>query len=85
MSTTKPETSSLFPSFLYSTAWKEERTQELVIQALNTAFTGIDTANQRKHYFEEAVGWAIQDFLESSTAFDLTQKEHHLIEIISSL
>jgi diketogulonate reductase-like aldo/keto reductase len=51
---------------LYGTAWKEERTQELVVQALNAGFTGIDTANQRKHYFEEGVGLGIQQFLQTS-------------------
>jgi diketogulonate reductase-like aldo/keto reductase len=47
------------PSFLYGTAWKEERTQALTSQALELGFNGIDTANQRKHYFEEAVGRAV--------------------------
>ena len=44
------------PGFLYGTAWKEERTQGLVELALRTGFRGIDTANQRRHYFEAAVG-----------------------------
>jgi diketogulonate reductase-like aldo/keto reductase len=44
------------PDFLYGTAWKEERTQGLVDLALSAGFRGIDTANQRRHYFEEAVG-----------------------------
>ncbi|MCE9527500.1 MAG: aldo/keto reductase [Planctomycetales bacterium] len=47
------------PSFLYGTAWKEDRTQSLVELALEQGFRGIDTANQRKHYFEAAVGQAI--------------------------
>ncbi len=34
-----------------------------MLQALKAGFRGIDTANQRKHYFEEAVGDAIQQFL----------------------
>ncbi len=46
------------PTFLYGTAWKEERTQELVALALATGFRAIDTANQRKHYVEAAVGMA---------------------------
>jgi diketogulonate reductase-like aldo/keto reductase len=54
------------PPFLYGTAWKEAATQALVTQALNLGFTGIDTANQRVHYFEEAVGLGIQDYLKSS-------------------
>jgi diketogulonate reductase-like aldo/keto reductase len=45
--------------FLYGTAWKEERTQALVELALNVGFRGIDTANQRRHYHEAAVGLAI--------------------------
>jgi len=44
------------PDFLYGTAWKESRTELLTALALREGFRGIDTANQRKHYFEEAVG-----------------------------
>ena len=44
------------PGFLYGTAWKEERTPVLVELALRAGFRGIDTANQRRHYFEEGVG-----------------------------
>jgi diketogulonate reductase-like aldo/keto reductase len=44
------------PDFLYGTAWKEERTQELTELALQMGFRGIDTANQRRHYFEAGVG-----------------------------
>ncbi|MGE0489911.1 MAG: aldo/keto reductase family protein [Vulcanimicrobiota bacterium] len=47
------------PSFLYGTAWKEEATCELVLQALEAGFRAIDTANQRKHYHEAAVGQAL--------------------------
>jgi diketogulonate reductase-like aldo/keto reductase len=47
------------PSFLYGTAWKEDRTQRLVELALEQGFRGIDTANQRKHYYEAEVGQAI--------------------------
>ncbi|PHQ81372.1 MAG: xylose reductase [Coxiella sp. (in: Bacteria)] len=48
------------PSFIYGTAWKEDYTSTLVEQALEAGFTGIDTANQRKHYFEEAVGLGLE-------------------------
>jgi diketogulonate reductase-like aldo/keto reductase len=51
------------PSFLYGTAWKEDRTEGLVIDALDAGFRGIDTANQRKHYHEAAVGQAVQSKL----------------------
>jgi diketogulonate reductase-like aldo/keto reductase len=47
---------SLLPDFLYGTAWKEERTPTLVELALRAGFRGIDTANQRRHYFEAGVG-----------------------------
>jgi diketogulonate reductase-like aldo/keto reductase len=46
----------LHPEFLYGTAWKEERTAGLVELALRAGFRGIDTANQRRHYFEAGVG-----------------------------
>ncbi len=54
------------PPILYGTAWKEENTERLVTQALTLGFKGIDTANQRKHYFEEGVGLAVQKFLKTS-------------------
>jgi diketogulonate reductase-like aldo/keto reductase len=47
------------PRFLYGTAWKEDQTQHLVELALERGFRGIDTANQRRHYDEAAVGRAI--------------------------
>src|ERR1700722_3026251 len=42
--------------FLYGTAWKEDRTATLTELAIREGFRGIDTANQRRHYFEEGVG-----------------------------
>ncbi len=47
------------PDFLYGTAWKEDRTPALTELALRAGFRGIDTANQRRHYFEEGVGQAL--------------------------
>src|SRR5882724_10238014 len=47
------------PNFLYGTAWKEDRTAALTELALRSGFRGIDTANQRKHYFEAGVGQAL--------------------------
>jgi len=47
------------PGMLYGTAWKEERTAALTELALRTGFRGIDTANQRRHYFEAGVGQAL--------------------------
>ncbi|NDH68448.1 MAG: aldo/keto reductase, partial [Gammaproteobacteria bacterium] len=63
--TMEQQTTSI-PPVLYGTAWKEDDTQRLVIQALTLGFKGIDTANQRRHYFEEGVGLGIQQFLKSS-------------------
>ena len=47
------------PRFLYGTAWKEDETQRVTTLALLQGFRGIDTANQRKHYHEAAVGRAV--------------------------
>lgn len=47
------------PRFLYGTAWKEDETQRLTELALQQGFRGIDTANQRRHYHEAAVGQAV--------------------------
>jgi diketogulonate reductase-like aldo/keto reductase len=47
------------PEFLYGTAWKEDRTPALTELALRAGFRGIDTANQRRHYFEAGVGQAL--------------------------
>ena len=53
-----------YPPFLYGTAWKEDETRRLTHLALRQGFRGIDTANQRKHYFEAAVGEGIADAIE---------------------
>jgi diketogulonate reductase-like aldo/keto reductase len=47
---------AVIPDFLYGTAWKENRTPALTELALQAGFRGIDTANQRRHYFEAGVG-----------------------------
>ncbi len=60
------------PSFLYGTAWKEEETGPLTLLALQNGFRGIDTANQRKHYFEAAVGEGVAQAVERGV---LTREE----------
>jgi len=77
------------PRLLYGTAWTEDRTQALVALALQQGFRGIDTANQRRHYHEAAVGAAIATvvqqglvsrgdlFLQSKFTFRLGQ-DHRL-------
>ncbi|HEY8134136.1 MAG TPA: aldo/keto reductase, partial [Thermoanaerobaculia bacterium] len=47
------------PPFIYGTAWKENETERLTRLALEAGFRGIDTANQRRHYFEAGVGAAV--------------------------
>jgi diketogulonate reductase-like aldo/keto reductase len=51
------------PGLIYGTAWKQERTQALVEQALSLGFRGIDTACQPKHYHEPGVGAGLADWL----------------------
>lgn len=49
----------LMPQLIYGTAWKKERTAELVERAVQLGFRGIDTACQPKHYQEDGVGLAL--------------------------
>jgi diketogulonate reductase-like aldo/keto reductase len=53
------------PRFFYGTAWKEDRTEANVSDALAAGFRAIDTANQRKHYYEEGTGAAIASAIAS--------------------
>lgn len=53
------------PRLLYGTAWKEGETKRLTQLALQAGFRGIDTANQRRHYVEAAVGEAIRAAFDS--------------------
>ncbi|MEE8058677.1 MAG: aldo/keto reductase [Pseudomonadales bacterium] len=55
------------PALLYGTAWKKERTEALVIKAIETGFQGIDTACQPKHYHESGVGVALQRLQDQNT------------------
>ncbi|MCG8313692.1 MAG: aldo/keto reductase [Pseudomonadales bacterium] len=55
-----PDSASM-PSLIYGTAWKKERTRDLVIQAFKAGFRGFDTACQPRHYAEPLVGAALMD------------------------
>lgn len=57
--------SLLTKPFIYGTAWKEDETKRLTTLAIEQGFRAIDTANQRKHYHEAAVGAAIQESIRS--------------------
>lgn len=48
------------PCLLYGSAWKKDKTADLVTKAVKYGFRGIDTACQPKHYNEAGVGEAIQ-------------------------
>lgn len=48
------------PNMIYGTAWKKEKTSELVYEALKQGFRGIDTACQPRHYQEKLVGDGIK-------------------------
>src|SRR5260370_32770157 len=75
------------PDFLYGTAWKEERTAEVVELAIRMGFRGIDTANQRRHYFEAGAGEGLgaayraeevqRPELFLQTKFTYRQGQHH--------
>lgn len=48
------------PTLIYGTAWKKNRTTDLVEKAIEYGFRGIDTVCQPKHYNEEGVGEALR-------------------------
>lgn len=50
---------AVMPSFMYGTAWKKEATTSLVLQAVESGFRALDTANQLIHYDEAGVGDAL--------------------------
>lgn len=81
MSATREIGGVAVPRFFYGTAWKEERTGALVAQALAAGFRAIDTANQRKHYYEAGVGEAIRgvarDELFLQTKFTFSDAQDH--------
>ena len=55
---------SQIPAFVYGTAWKKDRTQDLVLTALQSGFTAVDTAAQPRHYNEQLVGSALSQILD---------------------
>lgn len=70
------------PQLIYGTAWKKERTNALVAEALALGFRGIDTACQPKHYDEARVGEAIA---ESCSRGTLRREEIYLQTKFTSL
>ncbi|KAF9227161.1 Aldo/keto reductase [Gyrodon lividus] len=62
----------LSPKIIYGTAWKGERTTQLVVNAFLQGFRAVDTACQPKHYSEELVGEALEIL---QTKHDLKREE----------
>lgn len=52
--------STAMPKLVYGTAWKKDRSSDLVYLALKHGFRGVDTAGQPKHYNEKGVGEGVQ-------------------------
>ncbi|KAG6335691.1 hypothetical protein ID866_3397 [Astraeus odoratus] len=48
------------PKMIYGTAWKGDRTSQLVANAFLQGFRAVDTACQPKHYREDLVGDALE-------------------------
>lgn len=55
---------SAVPLILYGTAFKDEKTTDLVVSALDTGFKGIDTAAVTRAYKESLVGEGIREILD---------------------
>ena len=55
------------PQLIYGTAWKKDRSRDLVREAILAGFRGVDTAAQPKHYQEDLVGRGIQDAMREAT------------------
>ncbi|KID75894.1 Aldo-keto reductase family 1 member C23-like protein [Metarhizium brunneum] len=54
------QSATTIPRLVYGTAWKKERTADLVYAALKAGFRGIDTAAQPKHYDELGVATGVK-------------------------
>lgn len=55
-----PPVAAHLPVFIYGTAWKKDRTADLVHQAISSGFRAVDTAAQPKHYREDLVGEGVR-------------------------
>jgi diketogulonate reductase-like aldo/keto reductase len=55
------------PRLVYGTAWKKDRTADLVQAALAAGFRGVDTAAQPRHYREDLVAEGVRRALAAGT------------------
>jgi hypothetical protein len=60
MPDTPPRPTAVMPAMMYGTAWKKDRTADLVYEAIKAGFRGIDTAAMKRHYDEALVGEGIR-------------------------
>ncbi|KAJ5795330.1 hypothetical protein N7457_001929 [Penicillium paradoxum] len=57
---TQGTVSTTVPVFIYGTAWKKDRSADLVYNAIKAGFRAVDTAAQPRHYEENLVGDGIR-------------------------
>ncbi|CAG8405787.1 unnamed protein product [Penicillium salamii] len=57
---TQGTVSTTIPIFIYGTAWKKDRSADLVYNAISAGFRAVDTAAQPRHYQEHLVGDGIR-------------------------
>ncbi|KAJ5575517.1 hypothetical protein N7535_002443 [Penicillium sp. DV-2018c] len=57
---TQGTVSTTIPVFIYGTAWKKDRSADLVYNAIESGFRAVDTAAQPRHYQEHLVGDGIR-------------------------
>jgi diketogulonate reductase-like aldo/keto reductase len=57
---TQGTVSTTIPVFIYGTAWKKDRSADLVYNAIKAGFRAVDTAAQPRHYQEHLVGDGIR-------------------------
>lgn len=68
------------PKLIYGTAWKGERTADLVYQAIKAGFRAFDTAAQPRHYQEGLVGQGIGRAIDEGI---VTRSDLHVSTIFS--
>lgn len=63
----RDSTVTMIPVFIYGTAWKKERSADLVHTAIKAGFRAVDTAAQPRHYEEPLVGDGIRRAIADGT------------------
>jgi diketogulonate reductase-like aldo/keto reductase len=68
------------PTLIYGTAWKKDRSADLVYTALKAGFRAVDTAAQPKHYREDLVG----DGIRKAIAEGIVKREELYVSLSES-